>query len=115
MDEHVLAATLWLNESIALCRIEPFYSAYRHVQSPALNNRRKIMTEIWQKKGQAGFHGWEQSLRQDLSSQWGHIRQSHNEEQWMDEMTPRERKRHALDFVGLCRDNRCANRERFFR
>src|SRR5215813_1646000 len=34
MDEHVLAATLRLNESIALGRIEPLHRAARHCRSP---------------------------------------------------------------------------------
>src|SRR5262249_10898276 len=34
VDEHVLAATLRLNESIALIRIEPLHRAARHCRSP---------------------------------------------------------------------------------
>src|SRR5262249_24645472 len=34
VDEHVLAATLQLNESIALIRIEPLHRAARHCRSP---------------------------------------------------------------------------------
>ena len=34
MDEHVLAASVGLNKSIALRRIEPLHCAYRHVVSP---------------------------------------------------------------------------------
>src|SRR5262249_44388528 len=34
VNEHVFAATLRLNESIALIRIEPFHRAARHCRSP---------------------------------------------------------------------------------
>jgi hypothetical protein len=30
MDEHVLAATVGLDKSVALCRIEPLYCTYCH-------------------------------------------------------------------------------------
>ena len=34
MDEHVFAASVGLNKSIALCRVEPLHRTYRHVYSP---------------------------------------------------------------------------------
>jgi hypothetical protein len=36
VDEHVLAATLRLNEAVALGGVEPFHSSDRHQDSPSL-------------------------------------------------------------------------------
>ena len=34
VDEHVLAASVWLNKAIALGCVEPLYSTYCHVSLP---------------------------------------------------------------------------------
>jgi len=56
MDEHVLAARVGLDKSIALCRIEPLHCTYCHVVSPhGFLERDKMVTEIRRNKGQCNL------------------------------------------------------------
>ena len=56
MDEHVLAASVGLNESIPLRRIEPLHCTYCHVASPTISEHGRMLTEIWRKE-RAARHG----------------------------------------------------------
>jgi hypothetical protein len=53
MDKHVLAASVGLNKSVALCRVKPLHCTYRHVNSPIDSKTRKDGDEIRRKKGPA--------------------------------------------------------------
>ena len=52
MDEHVLAASVGLDKSIALRRVEPLHCTYCHGRlSPGIFERHKMVTEIRRNKG----------------------------------------------------------------
>jgi len=57
MDEHVFAASVGLNKSITLGRVEPLHRTYRHLRSPQLILKHAMLvTEIRQKNGPASVN-----------------------------------------------------------